>query len=136
MRILITGSNGLLGQKLVKLLANNPNIQFLATSTGENRIKSITGFDYTSLDITNKNQVEQVFNQFKPTVVINTAAMTNVDACEDQKEQCWNLNVNAVKNLIEASGNHQTHLIHLSTDFVFDGENGPYKEEDKPNPLS
>lgn len=136
MKILITGSNGLLGQKLVKLLANNPNIQFLATSTGENRIKSITGFDYTSLDITNKTQVEQVFHQFKPNVVINTAAMTNVDACEDQKEQCWNLNVNAVKNLIEASGNHQTHLIHLSTDFIFDGENGPYKEEDKPNPLS
>ena len=136
MKILITGSNGLLGQKLVKLLANQPDIEFLATSTGENRIKSITGFDYASLDITNKTQVEQVFNQFKPNVVINTAAMTNVDACEDQKEQCWNLNVNAVKNLIDASSNHQTHLIHLSTDFVFDGENGPYKEEDKPNPLS
>ena len=136
MKILITGSNGLLGQKLVKLLANQPDIEFLATSTGENRIKSITGFDYASLDITNKIQVEQVFNQFKPNVVINTAAMTNVDACEDQKEQCWNLNVNAVKNLIEVSEKHQTHLIHLSTDFIFDGENGPYKEEDKPNPLS
>ena len=136
MKFLITGSNGLLGQKLVKLLANQPDIEFLATSTGENRIKSITGFDYASLDITNKIQVEQVFNRFKPNVVINTAAMTNVDACEDQKELCWNLNVNAVKNLIEASEKHQTHLIHLSTDFVFDGENGPYKEEDKPNPLS
>lgn len=136
MRILITGSNGLLGQKLVKLFTNKPDIQFLATSTGENRIKSITGFDYVSLDITNKTQVEQVFNQFKPTVVINTAAMTNVDACEDKKEECWNLNVNAVKNLIEASEKHQTHLVHLSTDFIFDGENGPYKEEDKPNPLS
>ncbi|PJB14956.1 MAG: NAD(P)-dependent oxidoreductase [Flavobacteriales bacterium CG_4_9_14_3_um_filter_32_8] len=136
MKILITGSNGLLGQKLVKLLVNKFNIKFLATSTGENRIKSIIGFDYVSLDITNKTQVEQVFNQFKPNVVINTAAMTNVDACEDQKEQCWNLNVNAIKNLIEASEKHQTHLIHLSTDFVFDGENGPYKEEDKPNPLS
>lgn len=136
MRILITGSNGLLGQKLVKLLANNPNIQFLATSSGANRIKSITGFDYVSLDITNKTKVEQVFNRFQPTVVINTAAMTNVDACEDKKEQCWNLNVNAVKNLIEASEKHKTHLIHLSTDFVFDGKNGPYKEDDLPNPLS
>lgn len=136
MKILITGSNGLLGQKLVKLLANKEGIKILATSTGENRIKAITGFDYISLDITNKLQVEQVFNQFKPNVVINTAAMTNVDACEDKKEECWNLNVNAVKNLIEASEKHQTHLIHLSTDFIFDGENGPYKEEDKPNPLS
>ncbi|MBX2958543.1 MAG: SDR family oxidoreductase [Flavobacteriales bacterium] len=136
MKILITGSNGLLGQKLVKLLANKEGINLLATSTGENRIKAITGFDYISLDITNKTQVEQIFNQFKPTVVINTAAMTNVDACEDKKEECWNLNVNAVKYLIEASEKHQTHLIHLSTDFIFDGENGPYKEEDKPNPLS
>lgn len=136
MKILITGSNGLLGQKLVKLLANKEGINLLATSTGENRIKAITGFDYISLDITNKLQVEQVFNQFKPNVVINTAAMTNVDACEDKKEECWNLNVNAVKNLIEASEKHQTHLIHLSTDFIFDGEKGPYKEEDKPNPLS
>lgn len=136
MKILITGSNGLLGQKLVKLLANKEGINLLTTSTGENRIKTITGFDYVSLDITNKLQVEQVFNQFKPNVVINTAAMTNVDACEDKKEECWNLNVNAVKNLIEASEKHQTHLIHLSTDFIFDGEKGPYKEEDKPNPLS
>lgn len=136
MKILITGSNGLLGQKLIKLLANKEGINLLATSTGENRIKAITGFDYISLDITNKLQVEQVFNQFKPNVVINTAAMTNVDACEDKKEECWNLNVNAVKNLIEASEKHQTHLIHLSTDFIFDGEKGPYKEEDKPNPLS
>ncbi|MCL4857244.1 MAG: SDR family oxidoreductase [Flavobacteriales bacterium] len=128
MKILITGSNGLLGHK--------EGINLLATSTGENRIKAITGFDYISLDITNKLQVEQVFNQFKPNVVINTAAMTNVDACEDKKEECWNLNVNAVKNLIEASEKHQTHLIHLSTDFIFDGEKGPYKEEDKPNPLS
>jgi len=136
MRILITGSNGLLGQKLIKLLANVSDIELLATSSGENRITSVKSFNYASLDITDKNQIETVFNKFKPTVVINTAAMTNVDACEDQKEQCWNLNVNAVKYLIEASEKHKTHLIHLSTDFVFDGENGPYKEDDKPNPLS
>lgn len=136
MKILITGSNGLLGQKLVKLLANKNDIEVLATSVGENRIRKISGFNYASLDITNKNEVEEVFSRFKPNVVINTAAMTNVDACEDKKEECWNLNVNAVKNLIVASEKYDTHLIHLSTDFVFDGENGPYKEEDKPNPLS
>lgn len=136
MKVLITGSNGLLGQKLVKLLANKNDIEVLATSVGENRIRKISGFNYTSLDITNKNEVEEVFNRFKPNVVINTAAMTNVDACEDKKEECWNLNVNAVQNLIAASEKYDTHLIHLSTDFVFDGENGPYKEEDKPNPLS
>ncbi|MGE0562207.1 MAG: dTDP-4-dehydrorhamnose reductase [Flavobacteriales bacterium] len=136
MRVLVTGSNGLLGQKLVKLLSNVSDIELLATSTGKNRISSLTGFNYASLDITNKNEVEKVFSEFKPTVVINTAAMTNVDACEDKKEECWNLNVNAVQHLIDASKKHEIHLIHLSTDFVFDGESGPYKEDDKPNPLS
>lgn len=136
MRLLITGSNGLLGQKLVKLLANVSGIEIFATSLGENRIKLITDFNYQSLDITNRTELLKIFNQFKPNVVINTAAMTNVDLCEDKKEECWDLNVNAVKYLIEACQNNNTHLIHLSTDFVFDGENGPYKEEDQPNPLS
>ncbi|MCC7332219.1 MAG: SDR family oxidoreductase [Flavobacteriales bacterium] len=135
-KILITGSNGLLGQKLVKLLSHKTNIDLLATSIGENRVQSVTGFNYQNLDITSKTQVDSVFNKFNPDVVINTAAMTNVDACENKKEECINLNVNAVKKLIDASEKHQSHLIHLSTDFVFDGENGPYKETDIQNPLS
>ena len=136
MKILITGSNGLLGQKLVKLLAEKNNIQLLATSKGKNRISNKIGYQYQSLDITNKEEVINTFKEFQPTTVINTAAMTNVDACESNKVLCWDLNVNAVKHLIEASEQFNAHLIHLSTDFVFDGENGPYKEEDEPNPLS
>lgn len=136
MKILITGSNGLLGQKLVKLLASKEGIELLATSKGANRISSLEGYAYQSLDITNQQEVNAVFDEFKPDVVINTAAMTNVDACESDKELCWNLNVNAVKYQIEASEKHQAHFIHLSTDFVFDGEAGPYKEDDVPNPLS
>lgn len=136
MKILITGSNGLLGQKLVKLLADKEGVELLATSKGENRMSSKDGYQYQSLDITNQNQVNNIFNVFKPNAIINTAAMTNVDACESEKELCWDLNVNAVKNLIEASKKHNTHLVHLSTDFVFDGEKGPYKETDVPNPLS
>ncbi len=136
MRILVTGSNGLLGQKLVKLLANKEEIELFATSKGANRISKQEGYSYQSLDITNEQEVNTVFNSFKPTVVINTAAMTNVDACENDKELCWDLNVNAVKYQIAAAEKHQAHFIHLSTDFVFDGEAGPYKEEDVPNPLS
>ena len=127
MKILITGSNGLLGQKLINLLINKPDIELLATSKGD---------QYHSLDITNHQEINDVFDKFKPNAVINTAAMTNVDACESDKELCWDLNVNAVKYLIEASKKYNTHLVHLSTDFVFDGEAGPYKETDKPNPLS
>ena len=136
MKILITGSNGLLGQKLIRLLANNGNLAVLATSKGDNRIIDKEGYSYQSLDITNREEVLNVVERFKPHAIINTAAMTNVDACESDKELCWDLNVNAVKYFIEAAERNNSHLIHLSTDFVFDGENGPYKEDDQPNPLS
>jgi len=136
MRILLTGSNGLLGQKLVKLLAGKKDVTLLATSKGANRISNKEGYEYQSLDITSEEEIHQIFDAFKPTTIINTAAMTNVDACESDKELCWDLNVNAVKYMIAASKKHNTHLIHLSTDFVFDGEKGPYKEDDYPKPLS
>ena len=136
MKIIVTGSNGLLGQKLVQLLAEKENIQLLATSKGENRVKSKEGYQYQALDITNKEEVLTVVNGFQPDAIINTAAMTNVDACESDKELCWDLNVNAVKYFIEAAGLNDSHFIHLSTDFVFDGEAGPYKEDDQPKPLS
>lgn len=143
MKILITGSNGLLGQKLVLALKNDPEVELLATSSGLNRMKNQSGYNYQSLDITNRNSVQQLFSDFLPDVVINTAAMTNVDACETDRENCWNINVNAVQNQVsvleELSNNHtgyQPHFIHLSTDFVFDGESGPYKEDDPVNPLS
>ncbi len=136
MKILITGSNGLLGQKLVALLANKEGIMLLATSKGANRISNTNGYQYQSLDITNENEVATIFNSFKPDTVINTAAMTNVDSCESLQKECWELNVTAVEYLIKYAEQHQAHLIHLSTDFVFDGENGPYKETDQANPLS
>lgn len=136
MKILITGSNGLLGQKLVALLANKEDINLLATSKGANRISNAIGYHYQSLDITNEDEVAEVFATFKPDTIINTAAMTNVDSCELQQKECWELNVTAVEYLIKYAEQHQAHLIHLSTDFVFDGENGPYKEIDQANPLS
>jgi dTDP-4-dehydrorhamnose reductase len=136
LKILVTGSNGLLGQKLIQLLSKKDSVELLATSKGENRFKNKEGYQYQSLDITNRTEVLDVVDSFKPDAIINTAAMTNVDACESDKTLCWDLNVNAVKYFIEASEKVNSHLIHLSTDFVFDGEDGPYKEEDKPNPLS
>ncbi|KJS07082.1 MAG: dTDP-4-dehydrorhamnose reductase [Flavobacteriales bacterium BRH_c54] len=136
MKILITGSNGLLGQKLVTLLANKEGITLLATSKGANRINNTNGYQYQSLDITNELEVAAIFNTFKPDTIINTAAMTNVDSCESLQKECWELNVTAVEYLIKYAEKHQAHLIHLSTDFIFDGKNGPYKETDQANPLS
>lgn len=135
MKILLTGSNGLLGQKIVEKCANDSTIELLATSKGENRI-SLYSVNYESLDITKENEIREIVSQFHPDVIINTAAMTNVDACESAKEEAWKLNVGAVRNLLNVSKENNIHLIHLSTDFIFDGDNGPYKEEDLPNPVS
>ena len=136
MKILITGSNGLLGQKLLHKLRADNLVDLIATSIGANRVSEQSNYKYLALDITSKQEVEQVILSEKPDVVINTAAMTNVDLCEAEKDNCDALNVSAVQFLADACVKIDAHLIHISTDFIFDGEDGPYKEEDEPNPLS
>lgn len=133
-RILITGSNGLLGQKLI--LALRSNNELLATSSGANRMLDKQGYTYHALDVTDEQAVHALVESFRPDAIVNTAAMTNVDGCEDDKEGCDKLNVSAVQYLADACANLNAHLVHLSTDFVFDGEAGPYDENDEPNPLS
>ncbi len=134
-KVLITGANGLLGQKLVQLYSERSDVDVIATGRGQNR--NLPGsYVYTEMDITSSEEVDNVIATHTPDVVINTAAMTQVDQCELDPENCWNLNVHAVSNLINACEENDSFLIHLSTDFIFDGANGPYKEEDTPNPLS
>ena len=136
MKVLITGSNGLLGQKLLHKLRVDNSVDLIATSIGENRVSEKSGYKYISLDITNKQEIEKVVFSEKPDIIINTASMTNVDVCEDKKQECDTLNVDAVKYLSDCAINIDAHLIQISTDFIFDGENGPYSEDDIPNPLS
>ncbi|MEE2953963.1 MAG: SDR family oxidoreductase [Bacteroidota bacterium] len=136
MKFLITGSNGLLGQKLIHKLSNTSAIDLIASSIGKNRLSKKSNYKYVSLDITNEDNVNDVISRESPDVVINTAAMTNVDLCEDEKDACDALNIRAVRYLANACSTVGAHLIHISTDFIFDGEHGPYKEEDNPNPLS
>lgn len=134
--ILITGSNGLLGQKLVDLLSKEDNIQLIATAKGDNRLPNQEGYVYQSLDITDSQQVNEVFAAYKPQIVIHTAAMTNVDTCESDLEGCESLNVKAVEYIVQACEKQGSFLCHLSTDFIFDGADGPYDEEATPNPIS
>ena len=136
MKILITGSNGLLGQKLLHKLRQDFSVELIATSKGKNRVSNKDGYTYFDLDITNNDAVAQLIASEKPQVVINTAAMTNVDLCEDEKKACDALNVEAVRYLADSCAMIDAHLIQISTDFIFDGEDGPYTEEDEPNPLS
>ncbi len=135
-KIVITGSNGLLGQTLVNLLlGENEKYKVRGFSRGLNR-SGRNDFEYVSIDITDKGLLFEELNKYKPDVIVNTAAMTNVDACEENKAECDLLNVNVVEFLKEYSELNNTHLVHISTDFIFDGEKGLYKETDVPNPLS
>ncbi|MEO9869042.1 SDR family oxidoreductase [Ekhidna sp.] len=134
-KILITGANGLLGQKLVQLYEEKSNVEVIATGRGENR--NLPGsYLYIPMDVTSKEEVSEVISSHKPDVVINTAALTHVDQCELDPNTCWALNVTAVEHLIKACKETDSFFVQLSTDFIFDGENGPYREENLPNPLS
>jgi dTDP-4-dehydrorhamnose reductase len=135
-KILITGSNGLLGQNLTALfLKDKNNYEIVGFSRGKNR-SGRTDFEYHNLDITNKQLLAEKIKKIKPNFIINTAAMTNVDACENDRTGCYDLNVNVVEYLIAICSEINAHLIHISTDFIFDGKKGNYTEEDIPNPLS
>lgn len=135
-RILVTGSNGLLGQKITEKVLAGGRVKLIATSVGVNRYPVKAGYEYEEMNILNPEKVKAVIEKYRPDAVIHTAAMTNVDACEADKELCHRLNVNAVATLLSVCEEKNIQLIHLSTDFVFDGKNGPYKEEDAVNPVS
>jgi len=135
MKILITGSNGLLGQKIVRQLFK-ANCTFLATSKGENRNQDCPPAKYASLDISNENEINHLFEVFQPTHIIHTAAITNVDYCELNPVECEEVNFLASMKLFEAAQKINAHFQLLSTDFVFDGEKGNYSEEDEVGPLS
>lgn len=136
LRILITGSNGLLGQKLVSALRDDAEVELIATGRGDDRTPAPLGTRYHALDITSKADVDRVFDETRPDAVIHGAAMTNVDACETDPEACRLQNITATHHLVDAAKRHISHFIFLSTDFIFDGLNGPYREDDAPAPLS
>ncbi|MGN6646592.1 MAG: SDR family oxidoreductase [Cytophaga sp.] len=136
MKILITGSNGLLGQKLVSLLYLLPEVTLIATARGANRDEIYEDYIYESMDITSEENVLAVFRKHKPDAVIHTAAMTHVDQCELNKEACVDQNITAVNHIIKACKEAGAFLLHVSTDFIFDGKRGPLTEEEVPNPVN
>ncbi len=135
LKILVTGSNGLLGQKLAALLDKDPEVALVATARSAVKYPLARG-KFTLLDVTDKKQVHSVMTETRPDVVIHTAAMTQVDQCETDREACWLQNVTAVENIANACADIDARLIHISTDFIFDGTHGPLDETAKPNPIS
>jgi len=134
-RILITGSNGLLGQKLAELFSRSINYNLLLTSKEEHSVFDEEVIRYRQLDTTHKRDVQSVVEEFEPEFILNTAAVTNVDLCETERELAWKVNVASVENLIYAAKLTGSKIIQISTDYVFDGKNGPYSELDRPNPI-
>lgn len=134
-KVLITGSNGLLGQKLLEAFRKEKNFEIIASSKGKDRTpQEHINHNYVSLDITQEEEIVACFDKHQPDVLINCAAMTNVDACEDNREACYKLNVAAVDYMADACLKYDTHFVHLSTDFIFDGTAGPYKEDSPAKP--
>jgi dTDP-4-dehydrorhamnose reductase len=135
MKILVTGSNGLLGQKLTRLISERPEHTLIATARGASVLPLEKG-QYESLDVTIAGEVNTIVRETKPDVIIHAAAMTNVDQCELNQGECWKANVDAVDNIIHACTRYRVRLVHVSTDFIFDGSHGPLDENEKPNPVN
>ena len=123
-KILITGSQGQLGKALNKFYADNQEVQLINTDVGE-------------LDITNEEAVMEKVLSIHPDVIINCAAHTQVDKCEEEQDKAYLINAIGPKNLSEAANQVGAVIVHLSSDYVFDGaKNRPYVEGDKYNPQS
>ena len=136
MKVLITGSNGLLGQHLIPLFVADGQYEVIAAGRGVNRLPHQQGYTYESVNLRNTVSVQQLLEKHHPDIIIHAAAMTQVDDCERNKDACWDTNVAATRYLIQAAEKYNPFFVFLSTDFIFDGLEGPYREDDPPNPLS
>jgi dTDP-4-dehydrorhamnose reductase len=132
--VLITGANGLLGQKLCRDFSSSHKV--VATDLQPHSFVSLPRLSYETLDITDRRALDFHVRFYEPHVIINCAAYTDVDGCEIHRTEAWATNVGGVKNLVRACKKHDSKLAHLSTDYVFDGENGPYSQDDPPHPVS
>ena len=128
MKILVIGASGLVGNALFRAFASKHEIigTFSAHPIG-NLIR---------LDITNKAEVEGIFRRFMPDVVLLSAGLTNVELCEERQDLCQKINVEGTKNVVECIANLPAKLVFFSSDYIFDGRNGPYSETDTPNPIN
>ncbi|HWF45127.1 MAG TPA: dTDP-4-dehydrorhamnose reductase [Candidatus Kapabacteria bacterium] len=139
--VLITGAHGFLGQHVVRLFLEESKCDLVITAreketlfmdiTEEPRVLS-----YHSMDITQRSSVREIVSSAKPDIIVNCAAFVKVDEAEVQREAAWRTNVAGVEHLAEVARKVDARIVHISTDFVFDGSRAPYTEEEAPHPLN
>ncbi|HDR04606.1 MAG TPA: dTDP-4-dehydrorhamnose reductase [Candidatus Marinimicrobia bacterium] len=134
-KILITGANGLLGYHLSRIFKDEYEL-IITGIEADSATQGLLGLNYQLLDIRDFSQVINMVESFKPEWIINAAAYTNVDGCEREGALSYAVNVTGPQNLAKAAKAQNAGLIHFSSDYIFDGENGPYSEDDAVNPIS
>lgn len=132
-RIIITGANGMLGQRLFEFYSTLNDVELLVSSIENDFV--FKNQNYIRADISNRNELKKVIYDFCPDFIINAAAYTNVDKSESERETAWKINVKGVEYITETARVLDSHIVHISSDYIFDGKNGPYTENDIPNPL-
>ena len=136
MRIMILGANGFTGRRILQHLVHKQEHNLLACSLHKDILPE-EGYQFYELDILNFEATDILLAKFKPEIIINASALSVVDYCEQHQEEAYALNVSAVRHIAEYCQTNNCRLIHLSTDFVFDGiKNTPYVETDIPNPVN
>ena len=123
----------MLGQRLVEFFSRQQGIQLLSCSVEEKPV--FEGEEYKQIDLTRREEVKDLVYDFYPDVIVNAAAYTNVDLSEKERETAWKTNVKGVEYIAEVSRVIDSHIIHISTDYIFNGQKGPYSEKDNPSPL-
>ena len=131
MKLLITGASGLLGTKLCEIALRKNHEVYCAYS----QHRPLYGTP-VKLDILDLKAEQQILDKIKPQGVVHAAALTDVDKCEMEKELAWKTNVEATTNLVRLCKEHDAYLVYVSTDYVFNGEKGTYKEMDDPAPIN
>lgn len=134
-KILITGSNGLIGRSIADMFCQIADYKVYGISSGINRSAS-PSLEFVRADITDNNFLIRTLKEISPDIIIHTAAMGSPDMCEQNRVEAWKVNVDATGAIAEYCRNNRVYLLHWSSDFVFDGMKGNYTEDNEPNPVS
>lgn len=130
MKVLVVGASGLVGSRVLSELEKSAEFE------AEGTCLSRTAVGLRRLDITDVDETRKLISRLKPDVIVHTAALTNVDYCEDYRSEAYGINVRGTGNVVDAAREAGCRVVYISTDFVFDGLNGPYGEDDATNPVN